>query len=222
MKGEGRGQCLNLAWINTGGLPLWAMSIDQALFEFINQDLANPFLDWLLPVYRDKLTWVPFYLVIVFLLFRTYGAKRTLYLLACIGVVLGVADQLAASVLKPLIGRLRPCAEPSVMDEVRSLVGCGGKFSFPSNHATNHFALAGILALTYLRSKGGWKILAYLWAASICFAQVYVGKHWPGDVLGGALLGLGLAYLGVFAYRKLAGEAAVGAIRGDPAECPPS
>lgn len=197
------GDCFRLATFEP-------MTIDQAIFEFINQDLANPFLDWLLPAYRDKVTWVPFYLLTAFLLYRSYGARRTLYLLACIGIVLGVADQLAASVLKPMIGRLRPCVEPTIIEEVRSLVGCGGKYSFPSNHATNHFALAGILAMTYLRDKFSWKIVVYAWATSICFAQVYVGKHWPGDVLGGAILGLLLAWIGVFFYRKLAGDLAIG------------
>ncbi|NJC25111.1 phosphatase PAP2 family protein [Neolewinella antarctica] len=187
------------------------MSLDYALFEFINQDLANPFFDWLLPIYRDKVTWVPAYLVVAFLLYRAYGLRRTLYLLACIGLVIGAADQLAASVLKPLVGRLRPCAEPLMMDRVRDLVGCGGKLSFPSNHATNHFALAGVLALTFLRDRPLWKTIVYCWAATICFAQVYVGKHWPGDVLGGAILGLLLAYIGVYVYTRLTKQAAIGA-----------
>ncbi|MEO0733700.1 MAG: phosphatase PAP2 family protein, partial [Bacteroidota bacterium] len=94
----------------------------------------------------------------VFLLWRSYGWRKTLWLLLCIAGVLAVADQLAAAVLKPWIGRLRPCAEPEVADHARILVGCGGKFSFPSNHATNHFALAQVLGLTWLRDKAwGWR-----------------------------------------------------------------
>ena len=185
------------------------MLADQVLFDFIHRDLANPFFDWLLPVYREKAVWVPAYLLIIGLLYKEYGARRTVYLLVCIGVVIGVADQLAASVLKPLVGRLRPCAGGELAGEVRELVGCGGKWSFPSNHATNHFALAHLLALTYLRGRRGWQTLAYAWAATICFAQVYVGKHWPGDVLGGAILGLAIAGTGVLLYRRLAREKAI-------------
>ncbi len=179
------------------------MSPDQSIFDFINQGLANPFFDAILPVYREKTTWIPLYLIMVFLLWRAYGVKRTLWLLALIALTLTIADQLAASLLKPWIGRLRPCAEPSVADHARILVSCGGKYSFPSNHATNHFALAMVLSLTWLKSKSsGWRLAIFLWAATISVAQVYVGKHYPGDILAGAVLGSGIAYLTVLAYRQ--------------------
>lgn len=181
------------------------MSIDYAIFEWINQDLANPFLDQVLPVYRDKLIWVPLYVVIAYYLVKQHGWRSAAYLLLSIAAVITVADQLAAEIIKPGVGRLRPCAEPAVADTVRSLVPCGGKFSFPSNHATNHFALATVLALTFLRGRKTLIWTAYLWAASIALAQVYVGKHWPGDVLAGALFGTLIAYLGVLVYRRLTG-----------------
>lgn len=181
--------------------------MDIALFDFINQDLANPFLDAVLPIYREKTTWIPLYLVMVVLLYRSYGARKTLWLLLAVAATLAVADQLAASILKPWVGRLRPCAES---DTVRILVGCGGKYGFPSNHATNHFALAMLLSLTWLRGQArGWRISIFIWAASISLAQVYVGKHYPGDILAGAVLGCLLAWLGVLVYRKLAGKEAI-------------
>ncbi|WP_175489498.1 phosphatase PAP2 family protein [Neolewinella agarilytica] len=177
------------------------MSLDQSIFDFINQGLANPFFDAILPVYREKTTWIPLYLIMVFLLWRAYGVKRTLWLLALIAVTLALADQLAASLLKPWIGRLRPCAEPSVADHARILVGCGGKYSFPSNHATNHFALATILSLTWLKGKAfGWRLAVFLWAATISVAQVYVGKHYPGDILAGAVLGSSIACSTAWVY----------------------
>ena len=183
--------------------------MDRLLFDIINQDLANPLLDLVLPWYREKLTWVPLYLLGAVLLVRSFGWRRTLYLLLCLGVVVTVADQLAASVLKPLVGRLRPCAEPGVADHARILVGCGGRFGFPSNHATNHFAVAVVLGLSWLRSPGQrWWLLG--WAVTISLAQVYVGKHYPGDLLAGALLGSTVALVGVLLYRKLAGEWAIG------------
>ena len=201
------------------------MSFDQIVFELINQDAANALLDALLPIYRDKKTWIPLYLLIAFFLFRNHGWKHSLYLLICIAAVITVADQLAAEVLKPWIGRLRPCADTTVAATVRALVGCGGKYSFPSNHATNHFALAGVLSLTLFRDAARARWSLYLWAASICLAQVYVGKHWPTDVIVGGLLGYSLATAGVVVYRKLAGERTIvgfdaPAIR--RAESPPS
>jgi undecaprenyl-diphosphatase len=186
------------------------LTIDHALFDFINQSLANPFFDAVLPVFREKTTWIPLYLVMLVLLYRAYGWKRTLWLLLCLAAVLTVADQLAATVLKPWIGRLRPCAEPTMADHARMLVGCGGRFSFPSNHATNHFAVATVLSLTWLQHHSkGWRIGIFLWAAIISVAQVYVGKHYPGDIVAGALLGSGLAWVGVLLYRRWAGKEAI-------------
>lgn len=179
------------------------------LFYFLNNDLAHPLLDAVLPVYRDKLTWVPLYLLMVGLLVRAYGWRATLYLLLTIAAVLTVADQLAATVLKPWVGRLRPCADPAVAEQARLLVNCGGPYSFPSNHATNHFALATLLALTWLGGRTGWQLALFAWAASISLAQVYVGKHFPADIVAGAALGMSLAVLGVAIYRRWKGPVAI-------------
>lgn len=184
------------------------MEWDYAIFEAINAGLASDFLDAVLPVYRDKLTWVPLYAVIVILLWRSYGWRRTLYLLLCAGAVIGLSDAVAAQILKPWIGRLRPCADgPDVGGVARELVRCGGVYGFPSNHATNHFALAMVLSLTWLR--GSWVWATFLWAASISVAQVYVGKHYPADILAGACLGMAVAILGVLLYWWLAGRRAL-------------
>lgn len=176
--------------------------MDVALFEFIHYDLANPFFDAILPTYREKTTWIPLYLIMVYLLWKTYGWKQTLLLLACIAITLTIADQLAASVIKPWVARPRPCITD---DAVRELVNCGGFNSFPSNHATNHFALATVLSLTWLADKArGWRIGIYIWAGTIALAQVYVAKHYPSDIVAGAALGMGIAVLTVSIYRRLA------------------
>lgn len=183
--------------------------LDQAIFDLINQQLASPFFDAVLPVYREKTTWIPLYVLWAVLLWKTCGWRRALYLLVCLGVVLAVADQLAATLIKPWVGRLRPCAEPSVADHARILVGCGGKFGFPSNHATNHFAVAVVLSLTWVR-RWYWRVLLFGWAITIALAQVYVGKHYPGDIMAGAMLGSGLAIVGVLLYWRWAGRWGIG------------
>jgi undecaprenyl-diphosphatase len=177
------------------------MQLDYQLFEWINHDLAHPFLDWLLPYYRDKLTWVPLYLLCAVLLFRQRGWRDGLVILVGMALIITLADQLAASLVKPWVGRLRPCATPSLSEWVRELVSCGGAYSFPSNHATNHFAVAVYLIGVWVR-RGWIKIFWLCWAASISLAQVYVGKHFPLDIVGGALLGGGLAAIGAWVYRR--------------------
>lgn len=178
--------------------------MEETVFTWLNQDLANPFFDAVMPVYREKLTWVPLYLFTAYLMIRREGWKKTLYLLLAVGLVIAVADPLAAQVIKPWVGRVRPCASTELAGQVRVLVGCGGKLSFPSNHATNHFAVATLLCLTFVR-RPVYRWLWLLWALTISLAQVYVGKHYPGDVLAGAVLGSGLALLGYLVYRRLAG-----------------
>jgi undecaprenyl-diphosphatase len=181
------------------------MEIDQSLFEYINSDLAHPWLDAVLPYYRDKLTWIPLYLLTLLLLVRQLGWRSALTLTAGLLVVIGVADQLAASLIKPWVGRLRPCATPALVEVVRELVPCGGAYSFPSNHATNHFAIAVYLCATWVAKP--WPRMAWLlWALSISLAQVYVGKHYPLDVLGGALLGSGLALVGATVFNRYFGQ----------------
>ncbi|PPK86612.1 undecaprenyl-diphosphatase [Neolewinella xylanilytica] len=182
--------------------------MEATIFEFLNQDLANPFFDAVLPVYRDKLTWIPLYVLIAYLIWNRWGWRKTLYLLLCMAAVIAVADQVAAGIIKPWVGRIRPCAAEDLAGEVRVLVGCGGKLSFPSNHATNHFAVATLLCLTFVR-KWYWRCAWLLWALSISLAQVYVGKHYPGDILAGALLGTAIAILGYMVYRRVAAEHAV-------------
>ncbi len=182
--------------------------MEESIFQFLNQQLANPFFDAVLPVYRDKLTWIPLYVLTLYLIWNREGGRKTFYLLLCMGLVIALADQVAAGLIKPWVGRLRPCATESLAGEVRVLVGCGGRLSFPSNHATNHFAVATVLSLTFVR-KWYWQTAWFLWAFSISLAQVYVGKHFPADILAGGLLGSAIALAGVVIYRRLAGEEAL-------------
>ena len=110
------------------------------------------------------------------------------------GVVAAVicADQFSAGLIKEWAQRLRPCNEPSLSALIRPIVPCGSGYSFISSHATNHFALA-VFFSWFFKSISNWKPyhwIFYFWAFSICFAQVYVGVHYPFDVILGAIAGL--------------------------------
>lgn len=118
------------------------------------------------------------------------------------GLILTVvlADQISSSVIKPFFNRLRPCNDPDLIETVRLLVNCGGGKSFTSSHATNHFAVAtflGCISSAYNRVIAG---LLLLWAAAISYGQVYVGVHFPIDIIFGAVLGI---FLGAAVYRLL-------------------
>lgn len=165
------------------------ISIDHSLFRFINSGISNPFFDVLMPFVRYPPVWIPLY--IFFAIFLIYNFRLKGFYVILFGVLAVIAsDQFCATLLKPIVHRLRPCYDPDLAGQVRLLLNsCGGKFSFPSNHASNHFALAVFLISILPLSIRWWKPFLWVWATTIAFAQVYVGVHFPIDIFCGAIIG---------------------------------
>lgn len=179
----------------------WLDNLDKALFVLIQHDSDHSVLDGIMPLLRDPFTWIPLYaFMLCYVLFKNKNKALPFIVLSVLTVA--ITDSLTAQVLKPLFGRLRPCHDPELQTLVRGLVDCGGLYSMPSNHAANHFGLAAFWFFS-LRSITGkkWRWL-WFWAAAICYAQVYVGKHYPFDVLAGSLTGFltGLGMSRLFLY----------------------
>lgn len=179
------------------------ISLDQGLFFLINQNLQNGFLDWLMPYWRNKMTWVPFYILLTIFLLWQYKWKGALAIVMVL-ITAGIADYTSSSIIKPLIDRTRPCNDPALVEQVRTLINCGAGKSFTSSHATNHFAVAFILAFIFGHRRAWIWATVLFWAAMVGFAQVYVGVHFPGDILGGAALGGFIAACIFLLYRILA------------------
>lgn len=177
------------------------IAFDYQLFHLINGEWRNAFFDLVLPWWREKVFWVPLYLLMAIWLVRRYG-RPTVYFLLAIALTITIGDQLSSSVIKPAVERLRPCREPALPETATVMVDCGGGYSFPSSHATNHFALAALLFFSWGRRWGRWRWLLWLWAAGVAYAQVYVGVHFPIDVTAGALLGLCIGYGIATLYRR--------------------
>lgn len=165
------------------------LSWDHILFDLINQTLTNSLFDTVLPIMRDKYVWVPFYIFLIAYFNINYGLKGLAVTLMVI-LTITISDQTSSSLIKETVERLRPCKQEAIASEARLLIGhCGAGFSFTSSHATNHFALAGFIA-TLLGTRWGWVAPAiYIWAFIVSYAQVYVGVHFPFDVLAGGILG---------------------------------
>jgi undecaprenyl-diphosphatase len=164
------------------------IQFDQNLFFTINHGLSNSFFDWLMPALRNRFFWTPLYLFIIIFSIRTYG-KQGWIMILFLGLTFGCTDFISSSLIKPTVQRLRPCNDPEIKSDVKNLIDCGSGYSFPSSHASNHFGLAVFLIVMFF-SK--WKLIlpiGLLWAASISFAQVYVGVHYPVDILAGAIFG---------------------------------
>jgi membrane-associated phospholipid phosphatase len=177
---------------------------DRTLFYLINKKLSFPALDQLMLLLREAYTWAPLYLF--FLLFFIFNCRRYLLPIISLSIVtFALTDFASASIIKPLVGRLRPCHDPTLNFAINNLAGCGGIYGMPSTHASNHFGLATFWFTVIkhtLEQKWYW---LWAWAFMICYAQIYVGVHFPGDVTAGALLGLAVGYLtsAVFVKRMV-------------------
>lgn len=179
----------------------WLLEWDRICFLGIHLGAQHVVLDWIAPLLRNKIFWVPLYAFIVFYLWFNVRPWFWAILLA-VAAVVGVSDTISSKVIKPAVGRLRPCNDPALQDQVRPLVSCGSGKSFTSSHATNHFALAMFFATGLGYLQGRWRWLWFVWAGLIALSQVYVGVHYPLDILGGALLGLGIGYLVTLLFRR--------------------
>jgi membrane-associated phospholipid phosphatase len=177
-------------------------SFDQSLFVYINQVATHPLTDTLMPFFRESTLWIPFYLFLIVFVFVNFGKKGWVWLLFAFITVL-LTDQFSSSIIKNWVQRPRPCADPLLYGQVRLLLDhCSGGYSFTSSHATNHFGVATFLFVTLGRYFGNWKYLLFIWASLICYAQVYVGVHYPLDVVFGALLGFLIGHFVCWAYQK--------------------
>ena len=182
---------------------------DQALFSLINGKWTNIVFDKLMPWLRTSNNWVPFYAALLVYLFVKWGAKAWKWIII-VALNVTLTDQISSSFFKPFFHRLRPCADPAIMHKSRLLVDhCSGGFSFTSSHAANHFGLAMLVFMTLQPLFKKYTFLFFIWAAFIGYAQIYVGVHYPLDVLVGSCIGLLVGYGMSKLYFKIEGNSAL-------------
>lgn len=167
--------------------------LDHELFEWIQMHMRNSFLDPIFLAARDKLFWIPLYIILISWVGFKFGRQAwKLFLLILITII--VTDQMNSTLLKKLVRRDRPCNEVYFKDQFVPVLPCSGGYSFPSSHATNHMGIAVMIILTCGRYLGPFKWLFLVWALLIGFSQIYVGVHFPIDIAVGFLEGALLAY----------------------------
>ncbi|KQR71362.1 phosphatase PAP2 family protein [Pedobacter sp. Leaf176] len=178
---------------------------DVELFLKIHCGLSNGFLDWLMPLMRNRFFWSPLYIFIVIFCIKQYK-KQGYYIIGMALFTFALGDIVSSRLIKPFVARVRPCNDFSLANDIIHRVPCGSGLSFPSAHATNHFAIAVFLiGVFYSRWKPILPI-GIFWAAIISFAQVYVGVHYPVDVITGALLGTLIGFICSRIFKKLQPE----------------
>lgn len=180
----------------------WLLQWDTGLFLKVNTQWTSPLLDNIFPWWREANTWIPFYLFLVVFALMNFGKKAGWWILAAV-VTLVITDQFSSHLIKNWVARPRPCRDEVLASQVRLLLNnCSGAYSFTSSHAANHFGFAIFLIMTLKNFFGKWRYLLLLWAASIAYAQVYVGVHYPLDVICGTLIGVLAGYLTGNFYNK--------------------
>lgn len=176
------------------------LTLDRDLLLTFNH-WHSPFWDEVMWYATKTVPWIPVYLLIIFLIFRQYGIKRTLLALFFIAVLVVLCDQVSV-LLKNLIERPRPTHDPVIAPFVQLVHDYrGGQFGCPSSHAANYFGLITFL-MPLLRSNLS-SLLLIVWAVFVSYTRIYLGVHYPFDIFFGAALGILIGFSIFMAYASV-------------------
>ena len=169
----------------------WLIEFDKSLFLYLN-GLNSTYVDPVMVFFSAKLVWIPLYLLIVYLIVKSEEKKYLVFTLLAVIITFALTDT-AGNLIKNTVERLRPCHDPQIAPFVHLLEGKGSMYGYVSNHAANVFGLATITAVI-IRNRY-YSIGIFLWAAIVAYSRIYVGKHYPLDIISGAIVGVVIALL---------------------------
>lgn len=184
------------------------LQFDEWLFRLINIDWQNPWLDQWMPLWRNKYAWAPIYIFLLSFVLVNFPKKGIWWILGLV-LCVSVSDTMSSKVIKKTVKRPRPCHTVNIQPDFNVGVRCGSGYSFPSSHATNHFAVALFIFMTMGKRFGWIRPFVVMWAASIAYGQVYVGVHYPLDVTFGGLLGILIGIFIAWLYNQLSSRKGV-------------
>lgn len=177
-------------------------SLDEQILLFFNGN-HTAFMDEFMSLITGRWIWIPFYLLLVDMLFKKLGPKYAALTLAAVVIAIVMTDQICASVIRPYIGRLRPCNPDNPIFSAITLVKGNqpGGYSWPSCHAANTFALATLLSCVMQSRR--FTALIFTWAILVSISRIYLGVHYPTDLLCGAAFGSVFGYVALLIVSRL-------------------
>ncbi len=164
--------------------------LDTQLFLFLNSR-HNSFFDTIMFWISHRLFWIPLYLFFFYLVIKHTGKQFWLVVLATILLIV-LSDQISVHAFKNVFMRLRPCHNLLIQSQVHVNDGCGGQYGFISSHAANTFALAMFLSLLFRSKMKFFSLGVFVWAILVSYSRIYNGVHYPGDLIVGGIVGMGI------------------------------
>jgi undecaprenyl-diphosphatase len=177
------------------------IEIDEQLFLFFNR-MHDSSVDPVMWLFSKTEASIPIYAFLLYHIYKVYK-ERTWGILLAAGVLILMTDQFTSALMKPFFERLRPSHEPSLQGMVHLVNGySGGNYGFASSHAANTFGIAMFLHCL-LKNEKPWITWLFLWAAFVSYTRIYLGVHYPGDILVGALIGVLFGWLVFKSYSRI-------------------
>lgn len=177
------------------------IQLDQDLMLTLNGS-NSLYMDAVMKTISTTWVWIPLALWLIIILFKNNSFRNFLLIVLMLALTIFLCDRISSGVIKPWVARFRPCQDPTILDQIDIVNGArSGKYGFFSSHAANTFGVFLFIALLVKQKTLGFSL--FIWAAIDSYSRIYLGVHYPGDILCGALFGLTVAAVVYALYALL-------------------